>query len=74
MKQRNDLRSPGMLIRVVWYLPTFRESLSIKGSVRPLNMGPIGWPETSVKATDQRCVRDVSLRRRVMESRRFGGT
>jgi len=52
-----DLRSSGMLRNVEWYLPTFRDNLSVPSSrdkqcqtvaTLPLKTGPIGCPETSV--------------------------
>jgi hypothetical protein len=53
-----DLRSYGMLRSVNWYLPTFRDNLSVPSSrgkqcqavaTLPLKIGPIGCPETSVR-------------------------
>ena len=52
------LRSYEMLRSVDWYLPTFRDNLSIPSSrgkqwqavaTLPLKIGPIGCPETSVR-------------------------
>jgi hypothetical protein len=54
---KSDLRSSGMLRGVDWQLPTFRGNLSVPSSrakqfmcwtAWPLNMIPVGCPETSV--------------------------